>query len=499
MQESSRKYNAIYNVNVNSECVKVCKTEFMSLHGLQSSRGRINLIVSQKIKGAIVPTTDQRGKHKNRPNKLSDEQKQSVRDHINLIPKYQSHYSRSDNLGKVYLNSDMTIARLYKEFYIPWCRERQINPSKESAYRKIFCTEFNIGFKLPKSDTCKTCDEMTIKIDTATSMNNQPDIQKLTTELNVHKARAKAMQSLLKYESENSQSNNKKCVISFDLQQAMPIPKLTTGPAFYCRKVWLYNLGVHDCSNGQGYMFLWTEDKAKRGSDEIASILLKFLSSKNDIEDLVIFTDNCPGQNKNWLLVSLWLQLVKERKFNTITHHFLVSGHTHLPSDRDFALIEKRHRKYAPEIYSPEGWYKIIKESNTKTPFVVTIMEQEDFLDFEPILSGLTKSTHTAGGESLDFAGVYSFQFRADDAQSFYIKHSVNGQYEQVTVKRKGRPNLTLLSNLTKKYKEPVKIAEKKVKNVLSLLKYIPPVHHPFYTRLQATSADLKEVPEIVE
>lgn len=88
----------------------------------------------------------------------------------------------------------------------------------------------------------------------------------------------------------------------------MLIPKLTTGPAFYCRKVWLYNLGVYDCTNGQGYMYLWTEDKAKRGADEIASILLKFIRTKTDIEHLVIFTYNCPGQNKNWLLVSLWQQ-----------------------------------------------------------------------------------------------------------------------------------------------------------------------------------------------
>lgn len=498
-QESSRKCNAIYKVNVNSESVKISKAEFMGVHGLQYSRGRINLIVSQKIQGVSVPKKDQRGKHNNRPHQLTREQKQSVRDHINLIPKYQSHYSRADNLGKVYLNCDMTIARLYKEFYLPWCEECQINPVKESVYRKIFCTEFNIGFKFPKSDTCKTCDETAIKLDNAVKTGNQSDIKKITQDLNLHKCRATAMQSLLKYEIEDSKLNKQKCVLSFDLQQALPIPKLTTGPAFYCRKVWLYNLGIHDCTNGQGYMFLWTEDKAKRGADEIASVLLKYLKTKNDFEDLVIFTDNCPGQNKNWLMVSLWLQLVKERKFNTITHHFLVSGHTHLPSDRDFALIEKRHRKYAPEVYSPEGWYKVIKESNTKTPFVVTVMDQEDFLNFEPILSSLTKSARTADGENLDFASVYTFQFRADNTESFYIKHTVNGNFKEVLVKRKGRPNALFLNNLKKKYTEPIKIAEKKVKNVISLLKYIPPLYHPFFTNLKTTPVDLEEVSEVVE
>jgi hypothetical protein len=95
----------------------------------------------------------------------------------------------------------------------------------------------------------------------------------------------------------------------------MPIPKLTTGSAFYCTKVWLYNLGIHDRTVGRGHMFIWTEDLAKRGSEEVAFVLMKFLSSKTDTEDLIIFIDNCPGQNKNWLLMSFWLQLVKEKKF----------------------------------------------------------------------------------------------------------------------------------------------------------------------------------------
>ena len=67
--------------------------------------------------------------------------------------------------------------------------------------------------------------------------------------------------------------------------------------------------------------------------------------------------------------MALWLQLVKEKKFKSITHNFLISGHTHLPSDRDFALIEKCHRKYAPQIYSPGEWHDIISKANRKTPF----------------------------------------------------------------------------------------------------------------------------------
>lgn len=97
---------------------------------------------------------------------------------------------------------------------------------------------------------------------------------------------------MLKKQTEGSKLTNGKLVISFDMSQALPIPKLTIGPAFYCRNIWMYNLGIHDCPTEKGHMFLWTEDTAKRGSDEIASVLLKFLNAQKDIDYLIIFTDN---------------------------------------------------------------------------------------------------------------------------------------------------------------------------------------------------------------
>lgn len=505
-QESRRKFTAQYMVNVNGEDVKVCKVEFMSVHGLQKSRGRINNIVKMKSTGAVVPNQDGRGKHKNRPNKISDEQVNSVKTHIDMIPKYQSHYSRNNNLNKTYLNCDMTISGLYNDYYVPWCEKENILPIKESAYRKIFCTSYNIGFKLPKSDTCKTCDEMNIKIDSLKQNNNNnvQEVQELITTLNIHKFRAKGMQDLLKLEADNSKRVENKLVISFDLQQAMPVPKLTTGPAFYSRKIWLYNLGVHDCTNERGYMYVWTEDQAKRGADEIISAVLKFLEDNSGIieaiEELIVFTDNCPGQNKNWQMMSFWLQLIKEKRFKQITHYFLVSGHTHLPSDRDFAKIEKRQRKHAPVIYSPEGWHKVIREANKKNPFVVTVMTQDNFFSFEPLLHNINKNARSVDKRNLDFSGVYAFHFKVEKPGSFFIKHTINGDYQEINVLKKGRPaNTSKLSDIIKKkYTEPIKIAENKLANIRSLLPYIPPIYHPFYNHLNA-AINLENSEQVVE
>lgn len=137
-------------------------------------------------------------------------------------------------------------------------------------------------------------------------------------------------------------------------------------------------------------MFLWGEETGHRGSDEMCSALIKFLTNKPEIEKLIVFSDNCPGQNKNWVMMALWMQYIREKTFTEITHYFLIPGHTHLPSDRDFALIEKCQKKIE-QIYAPSMWIDIIKRSNKKNPFNVQIMTQNDILNVSKFLQNVTK------------------------------------------------------------------------------------------------------------
>lgn len=74
--------------------------------------------------------------------------------------------------------------------------------------------------------------------------------------------------------------------------------------------------------------------------------------------------------------------MIREGLFEKIEHRFLVSGHTFLPSDRDFALIEKYKRKNVNQAFTPNYWYEAVHKSNKKNPFEVTLMEKEDFNDF---------------------------------------------------------------------------------------------------------------------
>ena len=478
--------------------IKICKSEFMNVHGLQHSRGRLDGIIADISKGATIPRIDHRGKHTNRPNKIAEHRLQSVRDHINSIPKYQSHYSRSVNAGKLYLDCDMSITRLYEDYYFPWCTEKGVeDPVSQDAYRRVFCNEFNIGFLLPKSDTCKTCDESQIKLDALRIEGKEDEAKKVEISLMLHQRKAQAMQNLLKSESEKK--NPKSLVISFDLQQALPVPKLTSGPAFYCRKLWLFNFGVHDCTNGKGYMFVWGEETGKRGSDEMCSAVLKFLSLHPDIENLIVFTDNCPGQNKNWAMMALWLQMIREKRLKKVVHYFLIAGHTRLPSDRDFALIEKRQKKVT-HIYSSSMWLDILSKANKKNPFHVSLMTQKDILNVGNLLQNVIKAKKTKTGEPVDFSSAIGFKFSAESPSSFFIKHTVTGDFiKEVQFMKVGRPVNIRLDNLGPKYLNPLPINAKKLRDVKSLLPFIPPVYHDYYNTLTPAQEDSNEKAELLQ
>ena len=49
-----------------------------------------------------------------------------------------------------------------------------------------------------------------------------------------------------------------KLVIAVDLQQALPTPKLSGGPACSEIELWTYNCGIHDCGNDLGCMYIWS-------------------------------------------------------------------------------------------------------------------------------------------------------------------------------------------------------------------------------------------------
>ena len=109
---------------------------------------------------------------------------------------------------------------------------------------------------------------MNIKVQAATD----PAIKrKLEGEWELHKRKAERAYQELKEDSARAKARNDIDVITFDLQQALPTPMLSTNVVFYKRQMWVYNFGIHDCGTDKGTMNMRDESIASRGSCEMAS------------------------------------------------------------------------------------------------------------------------------------------------------------------------------------------------------------------------------------
>lgn len=96
---SRRSHTVYYYIMSTSECAKiqVGKKAFLSIHGLQKNRGRLENIVKTIKRGSLMPKLDGRGAHQMHKKKYSNAQIDDVKEFIEKLPKYESHYSRNDN------------------------------------------------------------------------------------------------------------------------------------------------------------------------------------------------------------------------------------------------------------------------------------------------------------------------------------------------------------------------------------------------------------------
>lgn len=92
------------------------------------------------------------------------------------------------------------------------------------------------------------------------------------------------------------------------------------------------------------YMYVWDESIASRGPQEIRSCILHFIKNNVNTEKLIMYSHQCGGQNRNikMALICNCIVCFYHLSPTQIHHKFLVSGHSYLPCDRDFGVIEKQ-------------------------------------------------------------------------------------------------------------------------------------------------------------
>ena len=290
-------------------------------------------------------------------------------------------------------------------------------------YRKIFNEEFNFGFGYPRSDTCEKCDQLKIAIDSAQSADEQHQLQ---SELAEHHEKASQGYHSLRSDSAHAKGDPKSLVIAFDLEQNLPVPTLTHSSMFYLRQLWVYNFGIHLCSDESAFMCVWNECIAGRGSSEIVSCLLEyFTNNKPHVKRLTCYSDSCFGRNKNTQMICFWEWLIWQHRFTRIDHKYLVRGHTYLPCDRDFALVEKK--KPSVVVHLPDDWEKIIKQARPVKPFSIQKMSKDNIFDNSVIANKFTMRKRCLSGKPVLISTASWFNYGEGEDGDEVIAHP--GEY----------------------------------------------------------------------
>lgn len=424
------------------------------------------------------------------PKKTDKKDLEFLMNFIKKFPCYSSHYGASSSIKK-YLNPNLNISKMYR-LYVAYCKfKKRKNFLSMWVFRKVFNTKFNLAFKPKKSDTCATCDKLDAQL--LAVGKNYEEQQKLTDAKQNHID----LWHKIKQEFEDCVKNagiaqSKTEVFTFDLQRALEVPSITTSQAFYSRQLWVYNLCIFDEVRRKGYMYVWDESVASRGAEEVFSCIFKYCSNfiPEETENIIAYSDNCPGQNKNikiTIMIKKLLDSWPHQELKKIEQRFLVSGHSYNSCDRCFGLIE-REKKISELAYIPKHWINIISEAKKEEPkFTVIEMKRKDFLSSRQIAKVITNRKKSVDGSKVNWLKMQKvINERSNPFELMVEYYSLRPQpLTRVSLKKKKNSKTFSKTNFVPLYTKPRSIMKKKFDDLQKLLKYIPSDYHQFYKSLK--------------
>lgn len=264
--EPKKKSSTSYFMSANGSNVQVCEKFFRKT--LDISFKPIAKAHENKTPTNQYSAVDNRGKHPPH-NKLPDNARQAIIDHINSFPCVESHYTRK-NTQKKYLGSNLNITKMY-ELYQEKNKGSGIRVASFQTYQQIFGNGFNLAFHVPKNDQCLKCG-------VAQRAESEAQVPaEIRLNLEAHIKRKEMCREALKMDIESAKNDPQIVVATFDLQSVLQIPISAESSFFYKRKLCLYNLTFFCENTKEAYCFTWPETEGRRGSNEIGSCIYYFV------------------------------------------------------------------------------------------------------------------------------------------------------------------------------------------------------------------------------
>lgn len=478
-----RALNNAFYFNIGDQKIRICKKFFKSTLDIND---KVILTVRKKTNVEGFVTEDLRGKHSKHA-KLTEESAEVCK-FINSIPRIESHYIRAQS-SRQYIEGSKSLTQIYED-YKKECVSNSKRFVSKSTFSNIFHKDFNISFFQPKKDRCEVC----------VSFENSNDEEKNLLKKNFYEHQKEKLLSRSEKQRDKEKVSESYIVACYDLQAVLTAPRGEVSVFYYISKLATYNLTVSELGTGLTTCFVWHEGQGHRGVTEIGTCVLKFIENKiqnmnAEDKEFVFFSDNCCGQQKNKIMIALYLYAVNKYKLKSITHKFLIKGHTQMEGDAVHSTIEKaikRSLKSGP-IYSPQEYVSIIKTAKKNPPYLaVKELAFGDFYDIKSMSDKIANNfSKTTDNCYIKLTDIKIIKVLKHDPLAFYVKTSyADEEFKRIEIRKSNtrhqKTEFAFPDSLDRAYSEKIPVTEKKKLDILKLIdkRHIPQTYYNFYNSL---------------
>lgn len=429
---------------------------------------------------------DGRGFSSTPKHKLSEDQIEGVREHLDSFAKVPAHYVRKDST-KIYIEDNSNFSRLtiglMHKLYLQKCeKDNSAKPVGYDSYRNIF-SSLNYAIHKPKKDQCKIC----VKFKRSSAEVQVAEKKKYDQHIMDNKTVMK-----LKIEYKNKGKENEDLLIfNFDLEAVLYTPCDKVSTIFYKRKLCTYNCTTFNLVTKSGDCFIWNETEGKRGSNEIATSLYLYLQNTKATE-VVMFSDTCGGQNRNQFVAAMLLYIVRTHPtIKSLDFIFMVQGHSHMEVDNMHSAIERKSSDL--KIYSPYGW-EIVASIARRNPYHVHSLKYDDFIDTKQLKKDLKITNVKVNNlnervkwNNDDAITWMRFEKEHTDKIFYKLNYDKNELFKEIPISRRTRlVDIARGYQLPYAYNSRLKLSGAKLKDLLDLCQdlTIPTSYHDFYNEV---------------
>ena len=226
----------------------------------------------------------------------------------------------------------------------------------------------------PADDLCDICRTNSLAIMDTKNCKDTVKEQKLNNAVqHLHKAKTQR----LCYQNYCSNTDDSTTVLSFDFAQNVHYPHSPQQPgtAYFKAAKKCAVFGITNEKHKVQVNYLIDEgDDIGKGPNCVISLLHNYLEALHPIDTLILFADNCVGQNKNNAVLHYLMWRVEKGKNKEIVLNFLLTGHTKFSPDRFFGVFKSKYARTNIDTFedlincvvasSPSGHNKAISAKN---------------------------------------------------------------------------------------------------------------------------------------